>query len=232
MPTYPITVTTRAGKGSQLNTGEHDHNLNVLKDAANDLNTRVANITSGSSTAGNADKVDNFHASQTPGASTVAVAGSGGKLAPGWLPAATDSAVGGVELATGDETKAGADATRAVTPAGLNASRGIDPEKSPRNSDLGTAARLDQTWYEASTTWDAPSIANGAQASTTVSVPGAELGDCAMASASGALSGLALRGEVTAQDVVTLYLGNQTGGAVNLGSLTYNVRVMARLPRR
>lgn len=102
----------------------------------------------------------------------------------------------------------------------------------PSNSDLGTAARLDQSWLEASTTWDAPSIAQAAQASTTVTVPGAEIGDYVLLAASATTSGLDLRGQVTAQDVVTIYLRNLTGSAVDLGSLTYYVRVMARLPRR
>ncbi len=37
----------------------------------------------------NADKVDDYHASQTPSANTIPVAGSSGKLDAGWLPAGT-----------------------------------------------------------------------------------------------------------------------------------------------
>lgn len=44
---------------------------------------------------------------------------SSGTLAAGRLPAASDTAVGGVELATASETTTGTDAARAVTPDGL-----------------------------------------------------------------------------------------------------------------
>ncbi|HSB76081.1 MAG TPA: hypothetical protein VLC12_10550, partial [Terriglobales bacterium] len=43
-----------------------------------------------------ADKVDGSHSSSTPGASTVPVAGSNGKLAPGWIPLPTSSSIGGI----------------------------------------------------------------------------------------------------------------------------------------
>ena len=43
-----------------------------------------------------ADKVDGSHSSSTPGASTVPVTGSNGKLAPGWIPLPTSSSIGGI----------------------------------------------------------------------------------------------------------------------------------------
>lgn len=127
------------------------------------------------------------------------------------------------------EAKASADA--AAYSAGNNV-RGIAAEMAPSNADLGTAARLDQTWYEASVAWDATSIAQAAQSSTTVAVPGAEIGDYVLSSCSISTSGLALQAQVTAQDVVTVYLRNLTGSPVDLASATYYVRVMARQPRR
>ena len=48
----------------------------------------------------------------TPTASAIPIAGSGGTLAAGWLPAATTSAAGVVELATSAEVQTGTDATR------------------------------------------------------------------------------------------------------------------------
>jgi len=46
----------------------------------------VANIATTANTANDSDKVDGFHASQTPTANTVPVAGVDGKLVLGWLP--------------------------------------------------------------------------------------------------------------------------------------------------
>lgn len=149
---------------------------------------------------------------------------------PAWI-AAVNQIGPDAALATNKAAEAEASADRAEYAAGNNI-RGIGAEQAPSGADLGTAARQDMTFWEAAATWDAPDIANGAQASTTVAVPGAEIGDYVMVSASSTTSGLALRGQVTAQDVVTIYLSNTTGAAVNLGSLTYYVRVMARLPRR
>jgi hypothetical protein len=75
--------------------------------------------------------------------------------------------------------------------------------------------------YTGSATWNPPSIANGAQASTTVNVMGAIVGDFVGRIATSApLGGLRAWGEVTAPSVVTVYLANQTGGAVDLGSMT------------
>lgn len=99
MPTYPISVTTRSGKGSAINAAEFDQNLVTLKDCANDLNTRLTGVTGGTTPAGNADKVDNFHASQTPGANLVVVADANGK-ADSWVTDASSSAKGKVQLAS------------------------------------------------------------------------------------------------------------------------------------
>lgn len=76
-----------------------------------------------------------------------------------------------------------------------------------------------------SVVWDAPSIANGAQATTTLNIPGAALGDKVSASSTGVLSGLRLWGEVTAANTVTLALSNTTGAAVDPSSKTYYVDV-------
>lgn len=128
-------------------------------------------------------------------------------------------------------TEAAASAARAEDAAGNNV-RGLDSEMAPSNAMLGTAAYLDQTWLYASATWDADSVATAAQTSTTVAVPGAEIGDKVFPSASIALSGLNLRGEVTAIDVVTLYLSNVTGSSVDLASATYYISVLKRTPAR
>lgn len=142
-----------------------------------------------------------------------------------------DAAATSATNATTKATEAASSAATAVNAAGNNI-RGVAPERAPSNAMLGTAAYLDQTWLRATTTWDAASVANTAQVSTTVAVPGAEIGDKVLPSASIALSGLSLRGEVTAAAVVTLYLLNVTGAAVDLASATYYISVLKRTPAR
>lgn len=80
-----------------------------------------------------------------------------------------------------------------------------------------------------SATWDAASIANGAEEATTVSVTGAEVGDMALASLSIDISDLVLDAQVTAADTVTVVLANNTGGAIDLASATVYVRVFRRV---
>lgn len=77
-----------------------------------------------------------------------------------------------------------------------------------------------------SATWDPASIANGAQATTSVTVTGAVLGDFAIASASIDLGELILTAHVGAADTVHVCLNNATGGAVDLASFTVNVLVI------
>lgn len=76
-----------------------------------------------------------------------------------------------------------------------------------------------------STVWDAPDIAHGAQASTTVSVPGVAVADAWVfdATAEIDLLGLNARAAVTAADTVTIYLSNMTGASVNLASGVFRV---------
>ena len=77
-----------------------------------------------------------------------------------------------------------------------------------------------------SATYDAPSIAAGASATTTVTVTGAALGDyvsnVSLAASSG---GLTVTGYVSAANTVTVVLANLTGAAVDLASTTLSVEV-------
>lgn len=82
---------------------------------------------------------------------------------------------------------------------------------------------------EGSVVWDAPSILQAAQATQTVTVTGAALGDIVVASAGISLAGLVLSGFVSAANTVTLVLSNQTGAAVDLASATYRVRAFKPL---
>lgn len=78
----------------------------------------------------------------------------------------------------------------------------------------------------ASATWDAGSIADGNEEVKEVTVPGAKLGDFALASLSIDVADLTLAAAVTAANTVTVQLGNWTGGAIDLASATVRVKVV------
>ena len=81
-----------------------------------------------------------------------------------------------------------------------------------------------------SATYDAPSIAAGASASTTVTVGGAALGDYVERISLGLSSGgLTVTGYVSAANTVTVVLANLTGAAVDLASTTLAVDVRKKL---
>lgn len=86
---------------------------------------------------------------------------------------------------------------------------------------------LDQRTYTVQVTWDPPSIANGAAATTTVTVANVRAGDSVIASSVTALNaGMFLTvAHVTANDTVRITLVNLSGGTVDLGSLTINLFV-------
>lgn len=77
----------------------------------------------------------------------------------------------------------------------------------------------------ASATWNPASLTTGSQATTTVTVTGAALGDKALASFSLDLAGCVMTAYVSAADTVTVVLLNQTGGTVDLASGTLSVSV-------
>jgi len=75
-----------------------------------------------------------------------------------------------------------------------------------------------------SAAYDPPSIAAGAQASTTVAVPTAALGDFVQATFSLDLQGIELVAYVSAADTVTALFKNGTAAALDLASGTISVR--------
>ncbi len=88
--------------------------------------------------------------------------------------------------------------------------------------------------FDAFGTWDAASAATGAAVNDTLALPGVILGDIVLGvSCSVAVpNGAALVADVTAADVVTVKLINNSGGAVDLAGATYRVVVvrMAAFP--
>lgn len=97
--------------------------------------------------------------------------------------------------------------------------------KSRAKLQLWTPYNFAQPVLNTSVTYNWPSLATGAQQSTTVTLQGSAMGDFAVASMSTPLQGTQLWAEVTAVDTVTVYQVNNTGGAVDLPSASLRVRV-------
>ena len=89
----------------------------------------------------NADKLDGFHASVTPGAATIPVSGGGGLLADGWLSFMDPSSAANQFLATPDGVS-GAPSLRAIV-----------------SADLGTGTANNTTFLRGDQTWAAPTTA-------------------------------------------------------------------------
>lgn len=79
--------------------------------------------------------------------------------------------------------------------------------------------------YAAAVTWDPPAVTSGTAATTTVTIPGATLGDYVSVSFSLSLAFCILSGYVSSADTVTVVLFNSTISTVNLGSGTLRVLV-------
>lgn len=78
----------------------------------------------------------------------------------------------------------------------------------------------------ASTTYDPPSLAIGAQQSSIVDLAGAAVGDTVLVSFSLPLQGTQMWGEVTSANKVTVYHRNGTGSIVDLVSGTLTLRII------
>lgn len=78
----------------------------------------------------------------------------------------------------------------------------------------------------AKTTYDPPSLANGVQQSTTVTLAGAKVGDNINVSFDKPLSGTRIWGEVTSANTVTIYHRNDTGAVVDVASGTLTVKLI------
>lgn len=74
-------------------------------------------------------------------------------------------------------------------------------------------------------TWDPGNLVNGTQATTTVAVTGAVVGDPVSVGFSNSLQAMQLTAYVSAADTVTAVLQNNTGGALDLASGTLKVTV-------
>jgi hypothetical protein len=82
---------------------------------------------------------------------------------------------------------------------------------------------------QGSATYDPPNLADGAGASTDVTVTGANMGDFAIASFSLDTQGITVTAWVRIANTVTVRFQNESGGALDLASGTLRVRVIRML---
>ncbi len=85
-----------------------------------------------------------------------------------------------------------------------------------------------ETPLSGSDTWDPGNIVDGTEEAKDVAVTGAEMGDLVIAGFSLDVLDLVLNGQVTAANVVTCVLANNTGGAIDLGDGIIYVKVMKK----
>lgn len=79
-----------------------------------------------------------------------------------------------------------------------------------------------------SATYDAASLIDGAGATTTVAVQGAELGDIPVVSLGVDLQGISVNAWVSASNVVSVRLQNESGGTLDLASTTLRAMVLKK----
>lgn len=79
--------------------------------------------------------------------------------------------------------------------------------------------------FSGSTSYDPPALADGAGASTTVTVTGAALGDFAVASFNPSVAGLTVTANVTSANTVTVRFQNESGAALDIGTGSLRAKV-------
>ena len=83
--------------------------------------------------------------------------------------------------------------------------------------------------WKVTATLDAGSLSDGAGETDTVAVPGVAIGDMVLGASFGVdVAGLSVTGYVSAANVVSLRVQNESGGSVNLDSTTIKL-VVGRL---
>lgn len=92
-------------------------------------------------------------------------------------------------------------------------------------ADLTDLHNMFSTMLTGSATYDPASLADGAGATTTVTVTGAALGDLVLPSFSVDLAGVSVTAYVSAANTVSVRFQNESGGTVDLASGTIVARV-------
>lgn len=112
-----------------------------------------------------------------------------------------------------------------ITGVAVNGSHEVSIGAIPWQSAVTTPLPTRNRVLSATATWDPASVAAAAQATTTVTVTGAALGDPAGAGFNKDLQAMQLSAYVSAADTVTVVLQNGTAGALDLASGTLRVTV-------
>lgn len=123
----------------------------------------------------------------------------------------------------------------------MSTSDGLRPIPRPSEHLVAPDGTMSKHWYDwlnqlaqkigeltplqGSATYDPPSLADGAGTTTTVTVPGAVLGDFASAAFSAATSGITITAWVSAANTVSVRFQNESGGVLDIGSGTLTARV-------
>jgi hypothetical protein len=102
---------------------------------------------------------------------------------------------------------------------------GHTDEKEYQNLMAMTADGAIKGYLYNSATYDAGSLADGAGVTTTITVNGAALGDIARVSLGVDLAGITLSSYVSAANIVSVRLQNESGGTLDLASTTLRALV-------
>jgi len=96
----------------------------------------------------------------------------------------------------------------------------------PAQVEIGSQVYQAPVVLTGSGTHDFASVNDGAQSAiTTLTVPGAALGDFVLASVGVSQAGVIVHGYVSAANTVSVFVQNESGGAVDLASTTLRVMV-------
>jgi hypothetical protein len=106
----------------------------------------------------------------------------------------------------------------------------VDLGYGPHADQWGGALNVDATGIvptvlKKSVTWDADSIDDGNEEAKDITVTGAALGDAVIVVPGIDVENLGISGTVTDEDTVTVILSNNTGAAIDLGSMTITAYV-------
>jgi hypothetical protein len=123
----------------------------------------------------------------------------------------------------------------------MSTSDSLRPIPHPSARLVGADGAITKPWYdwlnqlaeklaeltplEGAATYDPPSLADGAGTTTTVTVPGAALGDFATAAFSLPTAGITITAWVSAQNIVSVRFQNESGGPLDIAGGRLAARV-------
>lgn len=123
----------------------------------------------------------------------------------------------------------------------MSASESLRPIPHPSARLVDAGGTITKPWYdwlnqlaeklaeltplEGAATYDPPSLADGAGTTTSLTVPGAALGDFATAAFALPTAGITVTAWVSAQNIVSVRFQNETGGPLDIASGRLAARV-------